>query len=719
MSRPFPSALLHGVFILSGVSALIYQLVWQRALLMLYGSNSESVAMVVAAFLMGLGIGSLIGGWITKRPRAPLVLLFGAAELGTGAYGLVSLRLFDAVGTATALQSGWVTGVLSFALVFLPTLLMGETLPMLVSYQVRQTGHVGGSVSRLYFVNTLGAALGAFIAARWLLGGLGMAGTVNVAAVLNACAAVLVMAGALGGKKDERNRKDVKDESAGSGAVEIPMRTALIWSALSGFLALSWEIVWARVFNFASASLATAFGGLLAAYLLGLAIGSLQSVRLLHGRLRPRLARWVVISSVAGYLVAPLTALCAVHAAWWWGYAFVLVAGAALGITFPLLCHAAVPANEDSGQRLSWIYLANIIGSGAGSLITGFVLLEWVPLRLLTLFLLFVGMLWALRLSVGSVWSLVLMAAVAQLQSSFVGGDFYDMLQFKGEYAGQKRFTETIESRHGVVTMEEDGRISGNGVYDGGLKTKLGTEAEDWLVRPYFISAVRDKVERVLVIGVAGGAWTQIWAHHPQVKSVTAVEISHGYMDIIRYRREVRSLLTNPKVNLVFDDGRRWLRLHPEEKFDAILMNTTYHWREFAAALLSREFLTLVGRHLTPEGVVIWNCTGSERAARTALDVFPHTMMVMNNCMASFAPMQPDKARWERILTQYEIDGEPVFPANGDRKALDGVLKFVEQERLPKHPDWWCWCGRAAMEAAYGKFEPITDDNLGHEYLVW
>jgi spermidine synthase len=715
MSRPFPSALLHGVFILSGVSALIYQLVWQRALLMLYGSNSESVAMVVAAFLMGLGIGSLLGGWVTKWPRAPLVLLFGAAELGTAAYGLVSLRLFESVGTATALQSGWMTGVLSFALVFLPTLLMGATLPMLVSYQVRQTAHVGASVSRLYFVNTLGAALGAFIAARWLLGGLGMAGTVRVAAVLNACAAVLVMAGALGGKRDV---KDAKDESGSSGAVEISMRTALIWSALSGFLALSWEIVWARVFNFASASLATAFGGLLAAYLLGLALGSLQSGRLLKGALRPKLARWVVLSSVAGYLVAPLTAVCAVHASWWWGYVFVLVAGAALGITFPLLCHAAVPANEDSGQRLSWIYLANIIGSGAGSLLTGFVLLEWLSMRQILVLLLTASFIWASRIDLLPKKNIVLFYLLLGISSAF-HGDLYEQLQFKSEYAGQKRFVQTIESRHGVVTMEADGRISGNGVYDGGLKTKLGAEAEDWLVRPYFISAVRDKVDRVLVIGVAGGAWTQIWANHPQVKSVTAVEISHGYMDIIRSRPEVRSLLTNPKVNLVFDDGRRWLRLHPEEKFDAILMNTTYHWREFAAALLSREFLTLVGRHLTPEGVVIWNCTGSERAARTALDVFPHTMMVMNNCMASFAPMQPDKARWERVLTQYQIDGEPVFPAGGDRQPLEGVLKFIDQERLPKHPDWWCWCGRAAMEAAFGQFEPITDDNLGHEYLVW
>jgi hypothetical protein len=183
---------LHGV--LSGISALIYQLVWQRALLTIYGSNVESVAMVVAAFLAGLGIGSLAGGWISKSTRAPLVLLFGLAELGVGAYGLISLKLFDAVGAITSAQAhGLTTGALVFLLVFLPTLLMGATLPLLVAHQVRDTAHVGQSVSRLYFVNTLGAALGAFIAAHWLLGSFGMSGTVRIAASLNALAAFIVL----------------------------------------------------------------------------------------------------------------------------------------------------------------------------------------------------------------------------------------------------------------------------------------------------------------------------------------------------------------------------------------------------------------------------------------------------------------------------------------------------------------------------------------------
>ncbi len=189
----FPKPVLFGVFVLSGISALIYQLVWQRSLLMIFGSNVESVAMVVAAFLMGLGIGSLVGGWVSQQERVSLVLCFGLTELCIGAYGLVSLHLFRWVDENIAMPGGLLTGVLAFALVFLPTLLMGSTLPLLVAQQVRAKATVGEAVSWLYFVNTLGAAIGAYIAASWVLGSLGLSGSVQLAAALNAVAALVIL----------------------------------------------------------------------------------------------------------------------------------------------------------------------------------------------------------------------------------------------------------------------------------------------------------------------------------------------------------------------------------------------------------------------------------------------------------------------------------------------------------------------------------------------
>ena len=191
---PIVSLVVHTVFVISGVAALLYQLIWQRSLMMIYGSNMESVAMVVSAFMVGLGLGSMAGGAISKRRGIPLVLLFSGAELLIGLYGLFSLQLFHWVGAYT-LQAGTLeTGLLAFALVFATTVFMGATLPLLVAYRVNSTGHVGHSVSGLYFVNTLGGGLGAFLAAFVFLGQLGMASSVRLAALLNFISALAILA---------------------------------------------------------------------------------------------------------------------------------------------------------------------------------------------------------------------------------------------------------------------------------------------------------------------------------------------------------------------------------------------------------------------------------------------------------------------------------------------------------------------------------------------
>ena len=193
-SGSIPKALLYFVFTISGISALLYQLIWQRALLTIYGSNTESVTMVVSAFMMGLGLGSLAGGSISKRPKVSFLLVFGCIEVLIGAYGAISLSLFDTVGGMTGQVSQLATGALCFGLILVPTLLMGSTLPLLVAYYVRAYKNVGYSVSMLYFVNTLGAGLGAFLAAFFVLGALGLANSVFLAVSLNVVAGLLVLA---------------------------------------------------------------------------------------------------------------------------------------------------------------------------------------------------------------------------------------------------------------------------------------------------------------------------------------------------------------------------------------------------------------------------------------------------------------------------------------------------------------------------------------------
>jgi predicted membrane-bound spermidine synthase len=187
--RTIAEGWLYPVFFLSGFAALLYQVIWQRTLLTIYGTNVESVAIVVTAFLLGLGLGSLGGGAVSKIPGCSPLFLFCLAELSIGCFGLTSLSLFNWIGHFTLRLSGPGTSLTALLLVLFPTVLMGGTLPLLTAHAVKGNGNVGRSVAALYFVNTLGSALASLVAAFFLLRMLGLQGTTWIAAGLNLLAA--------------------------------------------------------------------------------------------------------------------------------------------------------------------------------------------------------------------------------------------------------------------------------------------------------------------------------------------------------------------------------------------------------------------------------------------------------------------------------------------------------------------------------------------------
>lgn len=185
--------LVYLVFLASGFAALLYQVVWQRSLFAIYGINIESVTIVVTAFMLGLGLGSLAGGAVSKNRKRPVLLLFALVEMGIGVYGAISLPLFHAVGALTLSMSPLATALVTFLLVLLPTLLMGATLPLLVAHLVRQSGNVGRSVGMLYFVNTLGSAAASILAVMSIMGPFGQQGTVRLAACINVAVGLTVL----------------------------------------------------------------------------------------------------------------------------------------------------------------------------------------------------------------------------------------------------------------------------------------------------------------------------------------------------------------------------------------------------------------------------------------------------------------------------------------------------------------------------------------------
>ncbi len=181
-----PLSLLCAVFVLSGFAALTYQVVWQRSLCAIYGVDIQSTTIVVTAFMLGLGLGSLAGGALSTNPRRQPVVWFAMIEIAIGIFGLCSLPLFRWIGSFTAGASRPATFAASFLLLLIPTGLMGATLPLLTTHAVRRLRNVGRSVGMLYFVNTLGSAIASFVTAVYLLGQFGQSGTVVVAAGTNA-----------------------------------------------------------------------------------------------------------------------------------------------------------------------------------------------------------------------------------------------------------------------------------------------------------------------------------------------------------------------------------------------------------------------------------------------------------------------------------------------------------------------------------------------------
>lgn len=717
---------LYLLFFVSGFPALLYQVAWQRSLFLIYGINVESVTMVVTAFLMGLGLGSLAGGWLSARPGVRRLVAFGAIEVAVGLFGVVSLEAFEAVGAVTAGHDAWTTGAATFLLVLLPTLGMGATLPILCAFLVERSGNVGRAVGMLYFVNTLGSAAACFAAGLVLFGWLGLAGTVHLAAAIN----LLLGAGILAVARRERRRPAPDPEATPGAGGAIGYRAALALSAGAGFIALSYEIVWYRVFSYASGGSARAFPLLLGAYLLGLAGGSLGSRRLCTGGLsrRPDVQRaaaggLVLGATLLGFLVAPLLSWLVVgvphYGAGLW---LVVLAAGALGAVFPLLSHLAVAPTAGVGRRLAGLYLANIVGSALGSFLTGFVLLDAVTLPVLHAGLGVAGAgLAAGLLAQGppARRRRLLAAAGAGAAACALGavglfGGLYERLHYRGTYTGQ-RYADLVETRSGVVAVTREGIVYGGGLYDGRFKTTFADFADDLnlVYRTYALSAFLDAPREILVIGLGSGSWTKIVASHPAAPRVTVVEINPGYLAAIARAPEMAPLLDDPRVEVVVDDGRRWLRAHPDRRFDAIVANVTFNWRAHASALLSQEFLAQVRAHLAPGGVYYYNTTWNPRVQRTGALAFPHAVRVGSFLAASERPLEIDRARWRETMGAWRIDGAPALGPSA-QAALLGL--FEEDGPQPRRPTPYNSEGRDALLARTAGLEPVTDDNMGTEW---
>jgi spermidine synthase len=501
---------------------------------------------------------------------------------------------------------------------------------------------------------------------------------------------------------------------------------------LAGFISLSYEILWYRAFAFATGGTPVVFGQLLFYYLGGLAIGAFASRIFCRERaatgdrrnLLP-LSAFVFVANLLGFLVLPALAWMATQDRAMSAMPLVAVAAGSWGAVLPLVSHFGIAPDTLAGSRLSYLYFANILGSVAGTLLTGFVLLDHWTIGVVALFIVLLGLAMA---------AMILARAAAARRTAAVGlgvivitgvvyaaaarplfERYYERLLTGDRYQPTGPASTVVENRDGVILVTPAHEVFGGGAYDGVISTSLEHD-RNMIVRAYGIAALHPAPRKILMVGLSTGAWAQVIANLPGVEKLTVVEINRGYLRLIPRYPEVASVLRNPKIEIVIDDGRRWLVHHPERKFDVIVSNTTFHWRANTTNLLSKEFLDDVRAHLEPGGIFHFNTTGSADAYKTAFTVFPYGLRFINFATVSDSPIKVDVDRLQRALDTHHVDGKSTLDSTNadDRRRRDEVLALARSIDGP--PLGFGLESRAHALPLLGDARVITDDNMAAEW---
>jgi len=412
-------SLLLFIFFFSGFSSLIYQIVWQRVLSLYYGVGAISITLIISVYMFGLGIGALFGGLLAEKIKNKMTLYF-AVELLIGCFGLISLPLLGFLGRHTAGSSYLISAVYMLAFLSLPTLLMGITLPLLTKIFNPLIHNFLRTVSLLYFINTIGAAIGTVFSSYVLISLFGLDIAVYFAVVVNFILAALIFLARYlpTGRKEKQYLPQSQD-----GRDVILGRMAYLLVFITGFLAIGYEIVWLRVVGVLVKASPYAFSSVLSVYLFGIAIGSFGMGRYLRREkaisrrnlffLLQFLIGTCVMVTFAGYYyltkytalglftqlsfsfpVHPPLVIPSVPTRYWlggilyylycfycladvffWPMIFVFVPTILMGASFPLISSLALSQINREGKTVGTVYFFNIAGNVLGGVLTGFVLL--------------------------------------------------------------------------------------------------------------------------------------------------------------------------------------------------------------------------------------------------------------------------------------------------------------------------------------------------------
>ena len=768
-----PAEMVYLLFFCSGVSGLIYQVVWVRAFGNVFGNTIYSASLVIAVFMLGLGAGSYLAGRWADRCYAAnpnsLLRMFGAFELSIAALALgVSALLPHLSGVSASLSSyavgpaGWYVlspsshvarAVLAAGLLAPITLLMGGTLTLLIRHLVRRDLRFGAwQIALLYGANTAGAAAGAFLTDFALVPNYGLQRTQLVAFGFNLVAGVgALYLGRTRGvrlKPDTTTTTEVPTTHVRS--VRLQADQAVRWTtaaiALSGFAAMGMEIVWFRHVSILLGEYRAVFSLLLTIVLCGIGAGSLAG-GWLNRRLQQPAQAWMVAQGL--FVAATLAGLAAVDAreiqqaasdpggwprAWaevWFNAAPILVVAGLpsvlMGFAFPLANAVVQRAESQVGARAGLMYFANSAGAVGGSLAAGFVLLPVLGLQRSATVLMIAAVISIASLRAASGGELTghtrRDASMFRGSLGVAAAALAAWVLLPGNFLLARGLLFPIEKAHAVseglteIIAVTDGPDGGRVLVTNGhpmSSTELFSQRYMRAMAHIPLLSI-DRPQRVLVLCYGVGNTAHAATLHPSVERVDVVDLSGHVLAHSRYFTDANhDVLRDPRVSVYINDGRHHLQMVPGASYDLITLEPPPIVHAGVAALYSREFYASARSRLTSRGYISqW------------LPVFGVPEQMVLSMIRAFTDVFPNAVLLSGAQTNLllvgthdstiEIDPAHVEAALAQAPAVRADLQRLDLGTLRDIVGTFVASGDTLVAAASG-VAPVTDDRPIQEY---
>jgi spermidine synthase len=672
-SKRFPW--IYFLFFFSGISSLIYQIVWTRMLTLVFGHTIYSVSVVLSAFMAGLGLGSYLWGTTIDKTGRPL-LVYGKIEILIGISAACLSLLFSNFSPIYAwlyqslpdifFQTGLLKIVLAFCLVLVPTVLMGATLPIMAKYFVTEESPTGKQVGYLYSINTFGAAAGCLLAGYFLIEHLGVLQTAIFAASVNIFIGILCV---WSFKKSEPASPigwNLPKPAPLSLQIEKENIIWIVISFLCGFTALAYEVVWTRILVFGIGSTVYSFSLMLANFLFGITVGGLLIVplfkrkfdfRLLLTLFQVGIGFYIIFSiyqsnSILSSFIRPLK-LESPFVEFWIDMrnasALMFFPTILFGMSFPVLTHLVTRGPKNIGSSLGLIYGTNTIGGILGSLVSGYLLLPNIGSQQTLICLALLNLLAGVLLfATSSHFSGIVRKGMAISVFIFLALSLRsmpnDLLQgiFMRNSLGKANPEKLVYLNEGLTTtvavFNDDDASLGikrkslvlNGV---NMSASHMRSKKYMTLLSYIPLLLNENPKDVLVICFGTGLTSGAAGVYPGIHSVDAVDISPGVFRSGEIFSDINYDATNnPKVHQIVQDGRNHL-LTTSKTYDVITAEPPPPTNAGAVNLYTKEYYELTKKALKPGGIVSqWIPLHSQTEThiyehfQTFLESFPYVM---------------------------------------------------------------------------------------------